>query len=66
MVYPPRQRIGAIKHANVIAIRQIKLKKEAVIFQRVAGGRVHFTQRFRQLMTKRQTFVCQVVKQRLP
>ncbi|MNY33763.1 hypothetical protein D3C86_1680570 [compost metagenome] len=66
VVYPARQRIGAIEDANIVAIRQIKLKKETVILQRVAGRRVHFAQRFRQFVTKGQAFVRQVVKQRLP
>ena len=66
VVYPSRQRIGAIEHADVIPFRQIKLKKEAVVFEGIAGGRVHFQQRLSQLVTKGQTFVRQVVQQRLP
>ena len=66
MVYPAGQRIGAIEHADVVAFRQIKLKKEAIVFQRIAGCGVHFTQRFRQLVTKRQPFIREVVDQRLP
>ena len=40
----------------------LKLKKEAVILQGIAGGRVHFTQCLCQLMTESHAFVRQVVK----
>ena len=66
MVYPTRERIGTIEDADVITIRQIKLKKEAIVLQRITGCRMHFTQRFCQLVAKRQPFVREVVDQRLP
>ncbi|MNI97835.1 hypothetical protein D3C73_1565580 [compost metagenome] len=66
MIDPARQRVGTIEHADAVAFRQIKLKKEAVVFQGVAGRRVHFDQCLSQLMAKGQTFVGQVVQQRLP
>ncbi|SRN41547.1 Uncharacterised protein [Shigella flexneri] len=62
VIDPTCQCISPIENADIIAIRQIKLKKEAVILQGIAGGRVHFTQCLCQLMTESHAFVRQVVK----
>ena len=62
VIDPTSQCISPIENADIIAIRQIKLKKEAVILQGIAGGRVHFTQCLCQLMTESHAFVRQVVK----
>lgn len=66
VVYPTRKRISAIEDADIVAFRQIKLKKKAIVFRGIAGCGVHFTQRFRQFVAKRQPFVGEVVDQRLP